>query len=46
MAFKKNSAALSFTEFRNIKELIYTKDKLLENGDKWEQLIAENLKKK
>ncbi len=28
------------------KELIYTKDKLLENGDKWEQLIAENLKKK
>lgn len=28
------------------KELIYTKNKLLENGDRWEQLITENLKKK
>ncbi|MDP2194013.1 MAG: NADH-quinone oxidoreductase subunit NuoI [Alphaproteobacteria bacterium] len=27
-------------------ELIYTKDKLLENGGRWEHLIAENLKKK
>ena len=35
-------------EFSTMKkqELIYTKDKLLENGDRWEQLIAENLKKK
>ena len=25
------------------KELYYTKDKLLENGDRWETVIAENL---
>ena len=25
------------------KELYYTKEKLLENGDKWETVIAENL---
>lgn len=28
------------------KELYYTKEKLLENGDRWEHLIAENLQKK
>ena len=27
------------------KELYYTKEKLLDNGDKWESAIAENLKK-
>ena len=28
------------------RELIYTKEKLLENGDRWEPLLAENLKKR
>ena len=27
------------------KELYYTKEKLLDNGDKWESAIAENLEK-
>ncbi len=25
-------------------ELYYTKEKLLENGDRWEQILAENIK--